>query len=141
MLDANIAALLERCAAQYAGRVAIEALGRPSLDYEGLWSLMREARDAFGRVGCGPGTRIALVAENTPELATASLAICASATCVPLNPRYLEGELTRLLRHLGARLLVTTPDQDRRVVQRSFATRFQPVLQWNPDFLLSFLVR
>lgn len=79
---------------------------RPHLNYASL--LETVVRIAAKVRGCGIGRqdRIALLAPDGPEAATAFLAISSCAACAPLNPRYREQELEFYLRDLGPKLLV-----------------------------------
>ncbi|MEA2693226.1 MAG: hypothetical protein QOJ16_2613, partial [Acidobacteriota bacterium] len=60
------------------------------------------------RLGAGPGARVAIRLERSPELAVAVLAVLRSgAACVPLDPRYPAERLRFMRDDSGASLLVT----------------------------------
>jgi amino acid adenylation domain-containing protein len=63
-------------------------------------------------MGLGQHDRIALVIPNGPELAVASLAVAAGATCAPLNPAYTADEYAFYLTDLCVRALIIKADMD-----------------------------
>lgn len=107
----SIAELVETRAEIAGAAPAILAGPRPPLDYRGLAAIVRDTGDALARLGVGRGVRVAIVLPDSAEMATASLAIAAVASCVPLNPGYTRAEFERLMKALAVRWLVTGPDR------------------------------
>ena len=62
-------------------------------------------------LGLGAGDRIAIVVPNGPEMAIAFLAAACTGCAAPLNPKYRTDELRFYLEDLGARALITRPDE------------------------------
>ncbi|HWB71774.1 MAG TPA: AMP-binding protein, partial [Egibacteraceae bacterium] len=93
--------------------VALVVDGGPSLTYRG-WD-QRSAAMAHGlaAAGAGAGDRVALFFDNAhwTDYAVSYLAVHkVGAVAVPLSPRFSGSELTRILDHAGAALLVCPPD-------------------------------
>ena len=61
-------------------------------------------------LGLGTRDRVAIVLPNGPEMATAFLAAAVTGCAAPLNPKYRASELRFYLDDLGARALITRPD-------------------------------
>ncbi len=68
-------------------------------------------------LGLGPADRIAIVVPNGPEMALAFLAAACTGCAAPLNPKYRLEELRFYLDDLGARALVTLPDDSGAVAR------------------------
>src|SRR4051794_31591842 len=83
----------ELLSAGAADAVAIGAIERPPLTFDGLRSLVRDTVVALNQLGYGRGDAIAIVLPNGPEMATAFVAVASAATTAPLNPAYVEDEL------------------------------------------------
>ena len=62
-------------------------------------------------LGLGAGDRIAIVVPNGPEMAIAFLAAACTGCAAPLNPKYRTEELRFYLDDLGARALITGPNE------------------------------
>ena len=62
-------------------------------------------------LGLGAGDRIAIVVPNGPEMAIAFLAAACTGCAAPLNPKYRTEELRFYVDDLGARALITRPDE------------------------------
>lgn len=103
---ATIQTFVRRGAGAAPNSVALAAPGRRGLTYAGLAALTGEAAAELRRFGVTPGERVALVAPNGPEMASAFLAITAVASCAPLNPVYRQDEFGFYLEDLRARTLV-----------------------------------
>ncbi len=99
----TIVDLLHRGAAD---RPAIGAPGRPWLTHGGLRDLTQRTIGALNGMGIGRNDRVAIVAPNGPEMASAFVAIAAGATTAPLNPAYKTEEFEFYLSDLNARALV-----------------------------------
>ena len=61
-------------------------------------------------LGLGARDRVAIVVPNGPEMAVAFLAAAVTGCAAPLNPKYRASELRFYLDDLGARALITRPD-------------------------------
>ena len=61
-------------------------------------------------LGIGTSGRVAIVLPNGPEMAVAFLAAAVTGCAAPLNPKYRASELRFYLDDLGARALITRPD-------------------------------
>lgn len=107
-IDETIDALL---AAHPGDAPAIGAPDRPWLDFAGLRALIGETRASLAAAGIGRGDRVAIVLPNGPAMATAFIAVAASATTAPLNPAYRAEELDFYLSDLGAKALIVTEDE------------------------------
>ena len=62
-------------------------------------------------LGLQADDRIAIVAPNGPEMAIAFLAAACAGCAAPLNPKYRTEELRFYLDDLGAKALITRPDE------------------------------
>ncbi len=85
---------------------AIGAPDRAWLSRGSLLALAEHTVAALNGMGIGRNDRVAIVAPNGPEMATAFLAIAAGATAAPLNPSYKAEEFDFYLGDLGAKALV-----------------------------------
>lgn len=100
--------LIERAAANYSGRTAIDFRDR-GMSFSDLAARIDVAAAAFLRAGCGKGTSVALFLGNTPDHPVNFFgATKAGARIVHLSP--LDGEiaLSHKLADSGARVLVTS---------------------------------
>ena len=103
--------IIERIAAGADDAPAIAAPERSSLTHGGLRSLMAEAAGQLNARGVGRGDRVAIVLPNGPEMATAFLAVAATATTAPLNPAYRADELDFYLTDIGAKAILVAEDE------------------------------
>ncbi len=85
---------------------ALLAPGRPTLIYGELLSHLHRIGAALASAGVDNDDRVAIILPNGPEMAVASLATAAYATCAPLNPAYGEGELRFYLGDLRPKALI-----------------------------------
>lgn len=85
---------------------AILAVDRPALTYRGLRRQVDRTIAALHRCGIGRGDPVALVLPNGPEMATAFVALAASAIAAPLNPAYRADEFESYLTDLQAKALI-----------------------------------
>jgi acyl-CoA synthetase (AMP-forming)/AMP-acid ligase II len=88
------------------GAPAICAPERIPLTYRELIALAERTVRALNEMGVGRGDRVAIVAPNGPEMATAFVAIACGATTAPLNPAYRAEEFEFYLSDLNAKALV-----------------------------------
>jgi fatty-acyl-CoA synthase len=97
---------LERSAYVFAVRTAVVD-GDRRFTYAELWERVRRAAGALAAAGVSPGDRVAVLAPNTPMLLEATFAVpAAGAVLVALNTRLAAGELSWILGHCGARVLL-----------------------------------
>ena len=78
-------------------------------------------------LGLGADDRIAIVVPNGPEMAIAFLAAACTGCAAPLNPKYRTEELRFYLDDLGAKALITRPD-DSGTAAREAAAGVLPVM-------------
>ena len=86
--------------------------------------------DRLRALGLGTTDRIAIVVPNGPEMAVAFLAAACAGCAAPLNPKYRTGELRYYLDDLGAKALITCPDDsgsDARDAAREAGSGVLPV--------------
>ncbi len=67
--------------------------------------------DRLRSLGVGMADRIAIVMPNGAEMAIAFLAAACAGCAAPLNPKYRTSELRFYLDDLGAKALITRPDE------------------------------
>ena len=89
---------------------AIASPGREALTHAQLRSEIDRLADQLRAAGVGRGDRVAIVLPNGPQAAIAFLAVASCAAAAPLNPAYREQEFRFALDDLGAKALVTLPD-------------------------------
>ncbi len=99
--------IFELIGAKAENSAAIGAPGRQALSYGALCLLLQDAAKALNHMGIGRDDRAALVLPNGPEMATAFLAVSATATAAPLNPAYTKDEFAFYLQDLHAKILIT----------------------------------
>ena len=83
MPDAHIADLLQRGAKEHPARAALLARGRSPLTYRDLDEVACRTAHALAGADGFDTSRVALVLEHGPVLATCSLSIARATTCVP----------------------------------------------------------
>ncbi len=99
--------LLDRGAAD---DVAIMAPGCGAVSYASLRASVDRIAGQLRALGVAPTDRVAMVLPNGPEMAVAFLSVASCATAAPLNPKYREDEFRFYLNDLGAKALLTLPD-------------------------------
>jgi acyl-CoA synthetase (AMP-forming)/AMP-acid ligase II len=99
--------LFEHQAKRIPDAPAILAPGREPLTYGVLNRHLYETEQALRAMGIGRNDRVALVLPNGPELAAATLAVAAAATCAPVNPAYAAEEVDRYFADVRPRALIT----------------------------------
>jgi oxalate---CoA ligase len=87
-------------------RVAVSAEGRSPSSFAALRQQADTVSAVLRALGIGPGDAVAVSLPNGPELATAVVAVAASASVAPLNPAYRSSEVDFYLRDLDARAIV-----------------------------------
>ncbi len=97
---------LERAAAKYPHRPALDFLGR-RMNYRQLWREVRNFAAAASSAGLRPGDRMAIMLPNSPQFVIAFYgALLAGLTVVNVNPMYTPSELDYQLVDSGADALV-----------------------------------
>lgn len=96
-LPSTIAELLSRNAQDYPKVSAILAPAREPLCYRELFEFAARVVDDLRRFGFARHDKVAVVAANGPEMATAVTAISVGCVCVPLNPAFTAAEWERYL--------------------------------------------
>ena len=89
---------------------AILALEGVTLSFAELRGQIDRLAGQLNALGIGPGDRVGIVLPNGPAAAIAFLAVASCATAAPLNPGYREEEFRFYLDDLGAKALITLPD-------------------------------
>jgi oxalate---CoA ligase len=112
MTDRTIQTVAEMLAKAPVSAPAIGAPGKDWLSHGDLRKLAERTVGTLNAMGIGRNDRVAIVAPNGPEMATAFLAIAAGATTAPLNPTYKAEEFDFYLADLDARALVVAADFD-----------------------------
>ncbi len=104
---------------------AIMAEGQPPLTYAALQSLIDRNALQMNSLGIGPADRVAIVLPNGPAMATAFIAVAASACAAPLNPGYQAEEFRFFLDDLQASALIVSAGSDSPAVgvARELGTR------------------
>ena len=100
------------------------------LTHGGLRAEVDRLAGRLRALGLQADDRIAIVVPNGPEMAIAFLAAACAGCAAPLNPKYRTEELRFYLDDLGARALITRPDEsgsDARDAARSADAGVLPV--------------
>ena len=92
------------------GDPAILTAGGSMLTHAELRAEVVRLADRLRASGLGSRDRIAIVLPNGPEMAVAFLAAACAGCAAPLNPKYRTEELRFYLDDLGAKALITRPD-------------------------------
>jgi acyl-CoA synthetase (AMP-forming)/AMP-acid ligase II len=97
---------LERAAEVFANRDAV-TYGDRRLSYAELGSSAQQLAAALAASGIGPGDRVAYLLPNLPEMLVAHFGVpLARAVLVAINTRLSGPEITYILQHSGAKILV-----------------------------------
>ena len=100
--DEPLTAALERAAAAYPQRVALDFMGRTTT-YAELLEQVRRAASALVALGVGPGDRVAVALPNCAAHVVAFYAVLRiGAVVVEHNPLYTDSELAHQLADSGA---------------------------------------
>lgn len=99
-LPTTIGAVLEHRAARNTEAPAIVCTGLETLTFGALAQYVRVLGDQFRRAGIGPTSRVGVALPRGPEAALVSIAVCSTATLMPINPTLspadLKAELSRI---------------------------------------------
>lgn len=90
---------------------AILAPDRATLTHGELRSLIKATVERLHALGIGRGDRVAIVLPNGPEMATAFVAVAATASTAPLNPAYRADELDFYLTDIGAKAILVAENE------------------------------
>jgi len=112
---------------RHAARAAILSPGRGELTYAALGDRLQAVADSLADAGLGRGHRIAVALPHGPEFAVALLAVCCSATCLPLNEQLTEDAIAQLLTAMRADALIAPADADTAAARAARRVRL-PVL-------------
>ena len=97
---------LERSAHVWPGKVAV-IYGRRRLTYAEFAAEAARVAGALRASGVGPGDRVAYLMPNLPEMLVAHFAVpLAGGVLVAINTRLTAEEVSYILRHSGAKMLV-----------------------------------
>jgi fatty-acyl-CoA synthase len=97
---------LERSARVWPGKVAV-IYGRRRLTYSEFAAEVARAASALRASGVGPGDRVAYLMPNLPEMLIAHFAVpSAGGILVAINTRLTAPEVSHILRHSGAKIVV-----------------------------------
>ena len=97
---------LPRSARVWPGKTAV-IYGRRRLSYAELEAETARVAQALRTAGVGPGDRVAYLMPNLPELLIAHFAVpLAGGVLVAMNTRLVAEEMSYILRHSGANILV-----------------------------------
>jgi fatty-acyl-CoA synthase len=97
---------LERSAHVWPGKVAV-IYGRRRLTYAEFAAEAARVAGALRASGVGPGDRVAYLMPNLPEMLVAHFAVpLAGGVLVAINTRLTAEEMSYILRHSGAKMLV-----------------------------------
>ena len=102
----TIPELLRQWAEATPNAPALLAPGRRPLTYARLYDLTQALARQLRSLGVRPDDRVAIVAQNGPELAVSFLAVASTAVAAPLNPAYRVSELDFYLADLGAKAII-----------------------------------
>lgn len=106
----NIGDLVQQGAAQSPKKSVIAAPNRTSLPYQKLQLHLSQVKAYLRSHGIRQQDTVAMVLPNGPEMATAFLAVAASATCAPLNPTYRAAEFEFYFSDLNPQALLIQSD-------------------------------
>ncbi|MER8630303.1 acyl--CoA ligase [Mesorhizobium opportunistum] len=90
---------------------AILAPDRATLTHGELRSLIKATAERLHALGIGRGDRVAIVLPNGPEMATAFVAVAATASTAPLNPAYRADEFDFYLTDIGAKAILVAENE------------------------------
>ena len=107
-MNPTILEVIARQAEDSPDAVAIEAQGRSPLTYRRLCDHLRGAVARLNALGVGKGDRVAIVLPNSPETATACLAVMSCATAV-VAQRYNARAINSMLWKRTGRLFMFVP--------------------------------
>ncbi len=105
-LPTTIGAVLEHRAARNIEAPAIVCTGLETLTFGALAKYVRALGDQFRRAGIGPTSRVGVALPRGPEAALVSVAVCSTATLMPINPTLSPAELKAELARIRVDALI-----------------------------------
>lgn len=103
----NVAHLLEKAAAEYPERTAIEFMGKV-LTYRELLASVYQFAGGLRSLGVNAGDRVAIMLPNCPQMLIAYYGtLFMGGIVVMTSPLYMEGELAHQLEDSGATAIIT----------------------------------
>jgi len=123
--------LLEIQADRRPDAIAIAAPERTPLSFHRLLLHAKEVVQTLNALGIGRNDRVAVVAPNGPEMASAFLTISSGATFGPLNPAYRANEFDFLLSDLQAKALIVHSGTDSPAIAVAQNHRI-PIIELSP---------
>jgi acyl-CoA synthetase (AMP-forming)/AMP-acid ligase II/acyl carrier protein len=103
-----------------------------SVSHAALAARMHQLALRLNEVGIGAADRVAVMAPNSTDMASALLGVMCASVCAPLNPGYRQAELEFFLHDLDARALVVTPESP-PLARDVAASRGMPVIEAGPS--------
>lgn len=127
----NVRDFLDRAEAAYPGRQAvIDEPDQPAAPW-GDFTFAEMARRARAQaagldaLGVEPGERVAIVSHNSARLLTSFFGVCGwGRTLVPINFRLAPAEISYIVEHSGASVLMVDPELDEATAGIPAARRF-----------------
>lgn len=106
----SAATILSDSAGRWPERTAVVA-GAERITYGALWHAALRYAAVLRERGVGPGDRVGLLVANSPHFPAAYFAVLAlGATAVPVNVLLKSDDITHVLRHSRARVLVCSAE-------------------------------
>ena len=107
----SLSTLFASLAKKYSQATAISAPSKFNVTFEDLFQLIAATHIQLRELGINRGDRVVLAAPaNSAETAILSLAIAASATCVPLDISLSDPEITAYLQQLNPQVIIAFSD-------------------------------
>ncbi|GAA4607592.1 long-chain fatty acid--CoA ligase [Actinoallomurus liliacearum] len=134
--DVPLTRLLDASADRFAGRRALEFLGR-SMTYARLRDAVDRFATALAGLGVRKGDRVAVILPNCPQEVIAFYAVLRlGAVVVPTNPLYTSSELRHQLADSGSRVVVVFDKAYETVHEARPGTMVEHVIVTSlPDYL------
>src|SRR4051794_18554125 len=123
--------LLEYQAKRIPDAPALLAPERAPLSYRRLFQHVDQTAQQLRALGIGRQGRVVLVLPNGPEMASAILAVVASAVCAPMNPTYGVEEFARYMADLRPCALLTAAGSE-TPARRAAIARGLPIIELSP---------
>ena len=102
--------IIEMLAAGQGSAPAVLQPGGPTLTFDQLRGTLAHLAGQLGACGIRRGDRVAIVLPNGPAAGIVFLAVASCASAAPLNQAYREEEFRFYLDDLGAKALITLPN-------------------------------
>ncbi len=121
---------LRRAESVYGDRIALidepdRASSWGAISYRALAARARSVGAGLDALGVGAGERVAIVSHNAARFVAALHGVCdAGRILVPINFRLHPHEITYILEHSGARVLLVDPELERACAEMPVEHRF-----------------